>query len=55
MFHNAVEFAVLYPGEEAPRWVFCAPRLDDDPKVEAVWSAESATEMARSDSPSRRS
>ena len=20
MFHNAVEFAVLYPGEEAPRW-----------------------------------
>ena len=37
MFHNAVEFAVLYPGEEAPRWAFCAPRLDDDPKVEAVW------------------
>jgi hypothetical protein len=20
MFHNAVEFAVLYPGEDAPRW-----------------------------------
>ena len=37
MFHNAVEFAVLYPGAEAPRWAFCAPRLDDDPKVEAVW------------------
>jgi hypothetical protein len=37
MFHNAVVFAVLYPGEEAPRWAFCAPRLDDDPKVEAVW------------------
>lgn len=36
MFRNAVEFAVLYPGEESPRWVFCAPRLDDDPKVEAV-------------------
>jgi hypothetical protein len=37
MFHNAVEFAILYPGEDAPRWAFCAPRLDDDPKVEAVW------------------
>jgi O-antigen biosynthesis protein len=37
MFHNAVEFAVLYPGEDASRWAFCAPRLDDDPKVEAVW------------------
>jgi hypothetical protein len=37
MFHNAVELAVLYPGEEAPRWAFCAPRPDDDPKVEAVW------------------
>ncbi len=37
MFHNAVEFAVLYPGEDAQRWAFCAPRLDDDPKVEAVW------------------
>jgi hypothetical protein len=36
MFHNAVEFAVLNPGEDAPRWAFCAPRLDDDPKVEAV-------------------
>jgi hypothetical protein len=30
-------FAVLYPGEESPRWAFCVPRLDDDPKVEAVW------------------
>jgi hypothetical protein len=38
MFHNAVEFAVLYPAEKAPRCAFCAPRLDDDPKkVEAVW------------------
>jgi hypothetical protein len=37
MFHNAVEFAILYPGEDSPRWAFCAPRLDDDPKVEAVW------------------
>jgi O-antigen biosynthesis protein len=34
---NAVEFAVLYPGEEALSWAFCAPRLDDAPKVEAVW------------------
>jgi hypothetical protein len=37
MFYNAAEFAVLYLAEEAPRWAFCAPRLDDDPKVEAVW------------------
>jgi hypothetical protein len=37
MFNNAVEFAVLYPGEDAPRWAFCAPRLDDDPNVEAMW------------------
>jgi hypothetical protein len=37
MFHNAVEFAVLYPGRDAPHWAFCAPRLDNDPKVEAVW------------------
>ena len=28
MFHNAVEFGVLYPGEDAPHWAFCAPRLD---------------------------
>ena len=37
MFHNALEFAILYPGEDSLRWAFCAPRLDDDPKVEAVW------------------
>ena len=37
MFHNAVGFAILYPGKDSPRWAFCAPRLDDDPKVEAVW------------------
>ena len=24
-FHNAVEFAVLHPGEDAPRWALCAP------------------------------
>jgi hypothetical protein len=37
MFHNAVQFAVHYPGEDAPRWALCAPRPNDDAKVEAVW------------------
>ena len=36
MFHNAVEFAVLSRRGSAAL-AFCAPRLDDDPKVEAVW------------------
>jgi hypothetical protein len=37
MFHNAGEFAELYPGEVAPRWQFYAPRLGDEPQVEALW------------------
>ena len=28
IFHNAHEFALLYPGEEPPRWRFCAPRVE---------------------------
>ena len=48
MFHNAVEFAVLYPGEDAPRWAFCAPRLNDDPKVEAVWGGAPRAPASRS-------
>jgi len=28
MFHNAAEFAQLYPGDAAPAWAFCAPRVE---------------------------
>jgi glycosyltransferase involved in cell wall biosynthesis len=34
MFHNAAEFAALYPGDAAPRWAFCAPRLEEGPQLE---------------------
>jgi hypothetical protein len=27
MFHNAAEFAALYPNDDAPTWTFCAPML----------------------------
>jgi hypothetical protein len=36
VFHNAAEFALLYPGEAAQRRRFCAPRLDAGFRVEAV-------------------
>jgi len=29
MFHNAPEFARLYPGERPPRWEFCAGRVEE--------------------------
>jgi hypothetical protein len=29
MFHNAGEFAALYPGGRRPAWDFCAPRLEE--------------------------
>jgi hypothetical protein len=28
IFHNAHEFALLYPGEGPERWAFCAPRVE---------------------------
>jgi autotransporter passenger strand-loop-strand repeat protein len=28
MFHNAAEFALLYPADDRVRWQFCAPRLE---------------------------
>jgi hypothetical protein len=28
IFHNAHEFALLYPVDKAPRWRFCAPRVE---------------------------
>jgi hypothetical protein len=30
MFHNAAEFAALYPGDNPPAWRFCAPRVRPD-------------------------
>lgn len=36
IFHNAHEFALLYPGEEPPRWAFCAPRVEAGRELDAV-------------------
>jgi hypothetical protein len=39
MFHNAAEFAELYPGDSAPSWAFCAPRVDSGPVLEQIQRA----------------
>ncbi len=31
IFHNAPEFAELYPGDRGRRWVSCAPRIESGP------------------------
>ena len=36
MFQNAAEFAALYPEREAPRWQFCAERVESGPALERV-------------------
>jgi hypothetical protein len=36
MFHNAAEFAELYPGDSSPGWAFCAPRVDTGPVLEQI-------------------
>ena len=36
MFHNAHEYAVLYPNELTARPVYCAPRRDDGDEVETA-------------------
>ena len=36
MFHNASEFSRLYPDNAAPRWQFCAPRIDSGPILARV-------------------
>jgi hypothetical protein len=36
MFRNAAEFEALYPGEEPPRWAFCAPRLEAGPELATI-------------------
>jgi hypothetical protein len=34
MFHNALEFATLYPGDSPLQWAFCAPRVESGPVLE---------------------
>jgi glycosyltransferase involved in cell wall biosynthesis len=36
MFHNAHEFAALYPNHTAPRWQFCAPVVERGRKLAAI-------------------
>jgi glycosyltransferase involved in cell wall biosynthesis len=36
MFHNAHEFAALYPNDTAPRWRFCAPVVERGRKLAAI-------------------
>ena len=36
MFHNAAEFALLYPDDTAPVWTFYAPREEDGDVPERI-------------------
>ncbi|MGE4480226.1 Hint domain-containing protein [Acidocella sp.] len=36
MFHNADEFAALYPGQKPAQWQFCAPMLEGGPRLAAL-------------------
>jgi autotransporter passenger strand-loop-strand repeat protein len=36
MFHNAHEFAALYPNDTAPRWKFCAPVVERGRRLAAI-------------------
>ena len=36
MFHNAPEFAALYPDAQPARWKFCAARIDSGPVLERI-------------------
>ena len=42
MFHNAAEFAALYPGDTSPGWAFCAPRVEQGPTIERIRRAIAA-------------
>jgi glycosyltransferase involved in cell wall biosynthesis len=42
MFHNAAEFAALYPADGAPGWAFCAPRIEAGPRLERIRQAIAA-------------
>ena len=36
MFHNAAEWERMYPGRERTPAVFCAPRVESGPELEAI-------------------
>ena len=36
MFHNAAEYAALYPGEAVESWMFCAPRVESGAVLAAI-------------------
>ena len=36
MFTNQAEFGRLYPADQSPRWLFCAPRVEAGPGLEQV-------------------
>ena len=36
MFHNAAEFASLYPSDRPERWTFCAPRIDSGAVLDRI-------------------
>ncbi len=42
MFHNAAEFAQLYPGDTAEPWAFCAPRVETGQTLRRIQRALSA-------------
>ena len=37
IFHNAAEFARLYPDDARPRWAYCAPLVEDGPERDRIW------------------
>jgi hypothetical protein len=37
MFQNAADFAARYPDDDAPRWAFCAPRVEHGDRLAAIW------------------
>ncbi len=39
MFHNATEFAALYPNAAPAVWAFCAPRIESGPVLESIRAA----------------
>jgi glycosyltransferase involved in cell wall biosynthesis len=42
MFQNEAEYAALYPNNPGPRWVFCAPRIEDGHRLEDIRTEISA-------------
>ena len=36
MFANARDFEQLYPGDDGPRWAFCAPRVEDGARLARI-------------------